>query len=69
MYRLGLDIGSVSINVILMDDKERIVHNEYIRHRGRPIELAKNILQDLTVKFDIDFIATTGTGAKLFLRW
>ncbi|HOP85892.1 MAG TPA: acyl-CoA dehydratase activase [Syntrophorhabdaceae bacterium] len=66
MYRLGLDIGSVSINVILMDDKERIVHNEYIRHRGRPIELAKNILQDLTVKFDIDFIATTGTGAKLF---
>lgn len=66
MYKLGLDIGSVSINVILMDDKERIFHSEYIRHKGRPIELAKNILQDLTDKYDIDFIATTGTGAKLF---
>jgi len=66
LYKLGLDIGSVSINVILMDDKERIFHSEYIRHKGRPIELAKNILQDLTDKYDIDFIATTGTGAKLF---
>lgn len=66
MYRLGIDIGSVSINVVLMDDDNRIIHNQYIRHKGRPVELARNILQDLTKKYSIDFIATTGTGAKLF---
>ncbi|MCX7965074.1 MAG: acyl-CoA dehydratase activase [Syntrophorhabdaceae bacterium] len=66
MYILGMDIGSVSINVILMDDAGTIIHDEYIRHKGRPIELARNILQDLKTKYKIDFIATTGTGAKLF---
>ncbi|HPP06286.1 MAG TPA: acyl-CoA dehydratase activase, partial [Syntrophorhabdaceae bacterium] len=66
MYKLGLDIGSVSINVVLIDDERKVIYNEYIRHKGRPIELSRNILQNLKEQYSIDFIATTGTGAKLF---
>ncbi|HOJ43321.1 MAG TPA: acyl-CoA dehydratase activase, partial [Syntrophorhabdaceae bacterium] len=66
MYKLGLDIGSVSINVVLIDDERKVIYNEYIRHKGRPIELSRNILQNLKEQYSIDFIATTVTGAKLF---
>ncbi|HON84586.1 MAG TPA: acyl-CoA dehydratase activase [Syntrophorhabdaceae bacterium] len=66
MYRLGIDIGSVSINLVLMDDKGNIIHNEYIRHKGRPVEVARDLIEAQMRDNKVDFIAATGTGAKMF---
>jgi len=66
LYRLGIDIGSVSINSVVMDEHNKIVHSKYTRHMGRPVEMARDIIEELTKKYRIDFIATTGTGAKMF---
>ena len=66
MFGVGIDIGSVSVNLVVMDKSGRIVKNEYMRHKGRAIETAKFAIEETLKAYDIDFIATTGIGAKTF---
>ena len=66
MYRVGIDIGSVSVNVAVMNENGKIVKTRYIRHKGRPFEVAREVIRESIGSHGIDFIATTGTGAKLF---
>jgi predicted CoA-substrate-specific enzyme activase len=68
MLRIGLDIGSISVDVVLVDDKEHIVDERYIRHKGKPIKAAKEVLEELTARYgaQIEFVATTGVGARSF---
>lgn len=65
MY-LGIDIGSISVNVVIMDEKNSIVYEKYIRHKGKPIEVAREVVKEIIDKYSVDFISTTGTGAKIF---
>jgi len=67
MYRVGIDIGSVSVNAAVMNENGKIVATRYIRHKGRPFEVARDVMQEGIDRYgSVDFIATTGTGAKLF---
>ncbi len=66
MKKIGIDIGSVSVNLVVMDENNEIVTTQYFRHKGRPFEIAREIIRECTDGYGIDFIATTGTGAKLF---
>jgi predicted CoA-substrate-specific enzyme activase len=66
MKSVGIDIGSISISIVVLDEATNIVQNSYVRHKGRPIEVAKTTLQDLSKDFEIDSVAATGTGAKEF---
>ena len=68
MFRIGLDIGSVSVDVVLIDDKGRVAEDRYIRHMGKPMQAAKEVLEELTAQHgaQIEFVATTGVGAKKF---
>ncbi len=66
MYKIGLDIGSVSVNVVVMDGNGLIVGNQYIRHMGRPFQTGKDALEDVSRQYQIDFVSATGTGAKDF---
>jgi predicted CoA-substrate-specific enzyme activase len=64
MYRVGIDIGSISINLIVMNKEGNILKNLYVRHKGRPIQVTKIILENLLNEYEIDSVAATGTGAK-----
>jgi predicted CoA-substrate-specific enzyme activase len=68
MFRIGLDIGSVSVDVVLIDDKGHVAEERYIRHMGKPIKAAKEVLEELAGKYgaEIEFVATTGVGARKF---
>ncbi|HVN96317.1 MAG TPA: acyl-CoA dehydratase activase [Syntrophorhabdaceae bacterium] len=66
MYRVGIDIGSVSVNLAVISEQGEIVTTRYIRHKGRPFEVARDILREGTESYGIEFVAATGTGAKLF---
>ncbi len=44
---LGLDIGSISINTVLMDDKRNIIENRYDFCQGKPFSLLKDFLSDI----------------------
>ncbi|MHB8110164.1 MAG: acyl-CoA dehydratase activase [Syntrophorhabdaceae bacterium] len=66
MYRLGIDIGSVSVNVVLVNENGKIVKASYIRHKGKPFIAAKEAIEQAAGSHEVEFVATTGTGAKVF---
>lgn len=67
-YYLGLDIGSVSLNTVLLDDDYKVCVNYYDYVHGRPFNVLKDRLASLIKKYPPGFIrgiAVTGTGGKL----
>ena len=65
-YHLGLDIGSISINTVLMDDERTILENHYTYCHGRPFHVLLDILTNLVTRHGVpDRIALTGTGGAL----
>lgn len=67
-YYLGLDIGSVSLNTVLLDDGYKVCDNYYDYVHGRPFNVLKDRLDSLLKKYPDTFIkgiAITGTGGKL----
>ena len=69
-YYLGIDIGSVSTNVIAMTEDYEVCFNEYIRANGQPLESVKKGMNALRQKLgckdeDILGIGTTGSGREL----
>lgn len=68
-YSLGIDVGSVSTNLVLIDSNNKITEKMYLRTGGRPVEvLAKglSILKDRISKSDkITAAGTTGSGRQL----
>lgn len=66
---LGIDIGSVSTNLVLVDEAGRLVTEIYTRTQGRPIEvvtagLAK-IEKQWSDRLNIRGVGTTGSGREL----
>lgn len=64
MKMVGIDIGSISINLVVLNEAGDILKSLYVRHKGRPIEVTKTLLEDLGKEFEIGSVAATGTGAK-----
>lgn len=64
----GFDIGSISINTIILDDQKNIIENRYDYCHGKPFHLLRSILEDIFLQHSensIKAIAFTGTGGKL----
>ena len=66
---LGVDVGSLSTNVVLIDDDGRIVARRYLMTIGRPIEVVQRGLSEIESEISKDFkvlgAATTGSGRYL----
>ena len=66
-FYLGIDIGSVSINVSVLNTSRQVIIDEYHRIKGRHLELILSIFENLFRKIpqeNFKFISFTGTGAK-----
>ena len=67
-HHIGLDIGSVSINTVVIDNNCKIAENHYDYCQGKPFHLLKNVLTRILEKYslkDIGNVAITGTGGLL----
>lgn len=65
---LGLDIGSISVNTILMDQDKNIIENHYDFCHGKPFHVFKDIIAGVMQRHgseNFDLVAFTGTGGKL----
>ena len=66
---LGLDIGSVSTNVVAIDEFGTVIHDVYLRTAGRPIEAVQEGLSELErlwgARLEIRGVGTTGSGREL----
>jgi len=68
MYYLGIDVGSVSTDFVVMDDDQIIVDQLYLKTKGAPIDAVKDGLRQLSGRFrdeDICGVGTTGSGRAL----
>jgi predicted CoA-substrate-specific enzyme activase len=66
---LGIDVGSVSTNLAVIDESGRLMHEIYLRTIGRPIEIVHEGLREIEEKLgdwlDIRGAGTTGSGREL----
>lgn len=63
---LGIDIGSTSTNLVLIDKKNEIIFYSYLRTLGNPVESTrkglKELKEELGERINIIGAATTGSG-------
>ena len=66
---LGIDICSVSTNLVVLDDVGEVVKEIYVKTDGRPVEVVNKGLADIWSemgqRLDILGVATTGSGREL----
>ncbi len=68
-YYLGIDVASVSVDVAIIDAESlEIVEADYLRHHGRPMQVAAASISELTEKYGPDKLrgmAATGSGGRV----
>ncbi len=66
---LGVDVGSVSTNFIIVDDRKEIIAKLYLRTQGQPIKMIKDglatIKESMQEGYRISGAGTTGSGRQL----
>lgn len=66
---LGLDVGSVSTNLVLINKDGKLLYDIYTMTRARPIEVVSECLKEVENKFGnsikIKGVGTTGSGREL----
>lgn len=65
---LGIDSGSTTLKIVLIDDNEEIRFTSYQPNKGNPIKAVKHVLRDLYTKnpdIKISASASTGYGEEL----
>ena len=70
---LGIDVGSVSTNVVAIDEFGTVIHDIYLRTAGRPIEAVQQGLTELDRlwggRLEIRGVGTTGSGRELIAEF
>lgn len=70
--KIGLDVGSTTIKVAVLDDANNVLFTKYIRHLAKLRETTRDLLLEVTTMFDIDdkvLIAVTGSGGMGIANW
>ena len=65
---LGVDVGSVSTNIVLMNSGGQVVHKLTLKTAGKPIDAIRQGMAQLSVvaaDMDIAAVGTTGSGRQL----
>jgi predicted CoA-substrate-specific enzyme activase len=66
-FDVGVDVGSVSVKLVVINSQGEVVREEYRRHLGEPSRTALNLLEALPPEFplaDCRLAACTGLGGK-----
>src|SRR3712207_7317079 len=68
MYYMGVDVGSVSTDITILDEDNNVVEGIYLRTKGRPIGAiinGFNMLKDKYKDEEIKGVGCTGSGRKI----
>lgn len=61
-------MGSVSTNIVLIDNKNEVIYKKYLRTQGKPIDMIKSGLKELSKDYkeaNINSVGVTGSGRYL----
>ena len=68
---MGIDIGSTSINTVLLNNGREVVENHYHYSHGKPFQTVFEIVGDIVRRRGektLGIVALTGTGGELGAR-
>ncbi|NDV78021.1 acyl-CoA dehydratase activase [Dysgonomonas sp. 511] len=66
-YKMGIDVGSTTVKIVVLDDKQQIVHKSYCRHQANIQQTLVTELKKVAAKypanlFDIHISGSAGMG-------
>ncbi len=67
-FDVGLDVGSVSVNLVVMNEQGEVLREEYRRHLGEPYRMSLALLEELAPEYPLDrcrLAAFSGMGGKV----
>ncbi len=67
-FEVGLDVGSVSVNLVVMNEQGEVLREEYRRHLGEVHRVSLALLEELEPEYPLDrcrLAAFTGMGGKV----
>ncbi|MFY9483234.1 MAG: acyl-CoA dehydratase activase [Tissierellaceae bacterium] len=67
-YYMGIDVGSVSTNLVLIDEQDNLVYKSYLRTQGRPLDILKKGIKEISDQYGeykIAGVGATGSGRYL----
>jgi predicted CoA-substrate-specific enzyme activase len=65
---LGIDVGSVSANTVIMNDHQEVLEEHYTRIKGQPLQTVQKILEEILQRIPLEqfhSLSFTGIGGKL----
>jgi predicted CoA-substrate-specific enzyme activase len=65
---LGIDVGSVSANTVIMDEHRNVLEEHYTRIKGQPLQTVQKVLEEVLQRIPLEQFRSssfTGTGGKL----
>src|SRR3712207_6055377 len=65
---MGIDVGSVSTDIVLLDENLQVVEKIYLRTKGNPIKVIQEGIKLLSNKYkseEIKGVGTTGSGRHI----
>lgn len=70
-YYIGLDVGSTTVKIVLMDEESRIIHSRYQRHYSDIKKTLAEVLGEGLAKVSSPHvrIAVTGSGGISAAKW
>lgn len=66
---LGVDVGSISTNVVVMDEKKRVLAKRYLMTAGRPLDAVKQGLKEIGEEIGdrVKILGAGSTGSGRYL--
>jgi len=65
---LGIDVGSVSANTVILNDRGEVLEEHYTRIKGQPLKAVQRVLEEILSRIppeQFHSLSFTGTGGKL----
>ena len=62
MYRIGLDVGSTTAKIAVIDEHSRLVHTDYVRHNAKIYETVSSLLSAIKVNEPVNLNITGSAG-------
>ena len=62
--RMGIDVGSTTVKVVLLDEQDNYLYKKYIRHYANILDTVHTLLQEAQVGYEEAkvHVAITGSG-------
>ena len=65
---IGLDAGSVSVKIAVLDAKGNVLETKYVRHKGKPLTVAYELLKSVMRSLLTSHFLLQVPEEKLLLR-